>query len=240
MNGVLRSALGAVGLLLVMSAPGDAQELAASSEQTSNLMRTAALLTLFAFIPALLISTTSFIRIAIVLAMVRHAFGMPETPPNQVLIALALMLTAFIMGPTVSELNLVAIQPLLDGSVTVDEALSLGSLPLRDFMLSQVRDEDLAAVYALSNTPLPTSPEEVEFFKLVPAFIINELRIAFTIGFVVLLPFLLIELIVASILLSLGMMMVPPATISLPIKVLVFVLIDGWSLVVFGVVGGFQ
>lgn len=222
---------------LTIAAAGDAS--AATTETTSEVVRTGALLTLLAFIPAIFVSMTSFVRIAIVLAMVRHAFGMPETPPNIVLVSLALLLTSFVMAPTLSEVNERAIAPLMAGDISVEEALRNGSDPLRTFMLAQVRDEDLAAVYAIARTPLPDTPAEVDIMKLTPAFIMNELRVGFTIGFVILLPFLLIELVVASILLSLGMMMVPPATISLPIKLLMFVVIDGWALVIQGVTGSF-
>jgi flagellar biosynthetic protein FliP len=196
-------------------------------------------LTVLAVIPAILISTTAFIRIVVVLAMVRHAFGMPQTPPNAVLTSLALFLTAFVMGPTLSQLNDQALQPLIDGRASVSQAISAGSQPLRRFMLTQTRESDLEMIYRASGSPLPTSPNNVDMLKLTPAFMLNELRVSFTIGFVILLPFLLIDLVVASILLSLGMMMVPPATISLPIKVLMFVLIDGWSLVVEGLLGSF-
>ena len=220
-------------------APAVGTDLALDELTTSSVLRTAILLGLIAVVPTVFICTTAFIRIVVVLAMVRHAFGMPETPPNQVLIALGVFLTAYVMGPTFVEMNQIALQPLLAGNLDIGEALQLASGPLRDFMLSQVRDQDIAAMYAVTNTPLPSTPEEVDIFKLVPAFIINELRVAFTIGFVILLPFLLIDLVVASILLSLGMMMVPPITISLPIKVLMFVLIDGWVLVIEGVLGGF-
>jgi flagellar biosynthetic protein FliP len=182
---------------------------------------------------------TSFIRIAIVLSMVRHAFGMPETPPNQVLVSLAFFLTLFVMASTLGEVNDKGLQPLLSGEVSIEVALAQGSEPLRGFMLSQVRDDDLAAMYHISKTPLPTRPEDVSLMMLTPAFILNELRVAFTIGFVVLLPFLLIDLLVSSILLSLGMMMVPPTTIALPIKILMFVVIDGWSLVIQGLLGGY-
>lgn len=234
MKGAILAATGA-GLLL--TGAGHAAVVPAGAD--SELLRTGFLLSIFAFVPAVLIATTSFIRIAVVLAMVRHAFGMPETPPNQVLIALSLFLTAFIMGPTFSEINSIALQPLMSGAIDVETFLELASAPLRDFMLGQVRDQDIATMYEMAGAPLPQTPEEVDLFKLAPAFLLNELRVAFTIGFVILLPFLLIELIVASILLSLGMMMVPPATISLPIKVLLFVLIDGWALVITGLVGGF-
>lgn len=202
-------------------------------------VRTGVLLTLLALLPAVLICMTSFIRIIIVLGMIRHAFGMPETPPNPVLISLALFLTAFTMGPAFLAIQADAIQPLLAGTKTIPEALEAASGPLSTFMLSQVQDQDLETIYAIAGAPLPSTPEEVDIWKLTPAFILNELRVAFSIGFVIMLPFLLIDLVVASILLSLGMMMVPPATISLPIKILMFVLIDGWSLIITGVIGGF-
>ena len=202
--------------------------------------RTALILTLLALIPAILVSMTSFIRIVIVLSMVRHAFGMPETPPNAVLVSLSLFLTAFVMSPTLSAVNRDALQPMLSGTVDTQQAIDAGSRPLKDFMLSQTRDEDIESIYAISNTPVPERPDQVEILKLTPAFILNELRVAFTIGFIILLPFLLIDLVVSSILLSLGMMMVPPTTISLPIKLLMFVLIDGWRLVLEGVLGSFR
>lgn len=205
----------------------------------SDVARTTLILALLAVIPAMVVSMTSFIRIVIVLAMVRHAFGMPETPPNAVLVSLSLFLTAFTMGPTLNTLNAEAVQPLLAGRIGVDQAMQAGSAPLRNFMLAQTRDSDIEAIYAISNTPPPERPEQVELLKLAPAFILNELRVAFTIGFVILLPFLVIDLVVASILLALGMMMVPPATISLPIKLLMFVLIDGWKLILEGVLGSF-
>lgn len=221
--------------------PVDSFAQAGGSESgASQLLRTGVLITLLAIAPAMFVSMTSFIRIAIVLAMVRHAFGMPETPPNIVLVSLAALLTAFVMAPTFGQINAAALQPLMADEINVETAIERGGAPLRDFMLAQTRDEDIAAVYAISGAPLPEDADAVDVLKLAPAFILNELRISFTIGFVILLPFLLIELIVASILLSLGMMMVPPATISLPIKLLMFVLIDGWALVIEGVIGGFR
>lgn len=208
--------------------------------QTSELIRTAVLLTLLALVPAVFISMTSFVRIAVVLAMVRHAFGMPETPPNSVLVSLAVFLTAFVMAPTFTAVNDSALQPLLKGELSIESAIEKGSAPLKSFMLAQTRDDDIAAVYGLAKEPLPDRPEVVDIMKLAPAFMLNELRVSFTIGFIILLPFLLIEIIVASVLLALGMMMVPPATISLPIKLLMFVMIDGWALVIQGVIGGFR
>ncbi len=206
----------------------------------TDVIRTFLILTLLAVVPAILISTTSFIRIVVVLSMTRHAFGMPETPPNSVLVSLALFLTAFTMAPTLNAVNSGALGPLLSGTLGVEQAIAKGSAPLRDFMLAQTRDSDIEAIYAIAKTPVPDRPEQVEILKLTPAFILNELRVSFTIGFVILLPFLLIDLVVSSILLALGMMMVPPATISLPIKILMFVLIDGWSLILQGVLGSFR
>ncbi|HEX8263079.1 MAG TPA: flagellar type III secretion system pore protein FliP [Allosphingosinicella sp.] len=228
--------LGAALAVLAAAEPALAQ---ATAGVGPDVARTALILTLLAVVPAILVSMTSFIRIVIVLAMVRHAFGMPETPPNAVLVSLSLFLTAFTMSPVLSELNRDTVQPLLAGKIGVERAMETGSAPLRKFMLTQTRDADIESIYAISNTPLPERPEQVEILKLAPAFILNELRVAFTIGFVVLLPFLLIDLVVSSILLSLGMMMVPPTTISLPIKLLMFVLIDGWKLVLEGVLGSF-
>ncbi|MBO9714808.1 MAG: flagellar type III secretion system pore protein FliP [Sphingomonas sp.] len=213
---------------------------ATASPIGTDVVRTAVILTLLAVVPAILLSMTSFIRIIIVLSMVRHAFGMPETPPNPVLVSLALFLTAFTMSPTLTALNAQALKPLMAGTIGVEEAIDKGSAPLRTFMLAQTRDSDIEAIYAIAKTPVPDRPEQVELLKLTPAFILNELRVSFTIGFVILLPFLLIDLVVSSILLALGMMMVPPSTISLPIKILMFVLIDGWSLILQGVMGSFK
>ncbi len=206
----------------------------------SDVVRTVLILTVIAVLPAIVISMTSFIRTVIVLSIVRHAFGMPETPPNPVLIALALFLTAFTMAPTFDAINEDALKPLMAGRIGVEQAMTAGAAPLRAFMLAQTRDSDLQAIYAIAKTPLPRRAADVDTLKLAPAFILNELRVSFTIGFVILLPFLLIDLVVASLLLALGMMMVPPTTISLPIKILMFVLIDGWSLVLEGVLGSFR
>lgn len=229
----------AIAAATAVLAAGPVWAAAPATGMTSDVARTALLLTMVAVIPAILVSMTSFIRIVIVLAMVRHAFGMPETPPNAVLVSLALFLTAFTMSPTLSAVNAHGMQPLLAGRIGVEQAMEQGGKPLRDFMLSQTRDSDIESIYAISKTPLPERPDQVEILKLAPAFILNELRVAFTIGFVILLPFLLIDLVVASILLALGMMMVPPTTIYLPIKLLMFVLIDGWKLVLEGVLESF-
>ncbi len=207
---------------------------------SNDAVRIALILTFLAFIPAILICTTSFVRIIVVLSMIRHAFGMPETPPTQVLISLAIFLTAFSMAPTFEAVNTAALQPYLAGSIALPQAIEGASGPVRTFMLRQVRDQDIKTIYDIAKQPLPARAADVSMTKLIPAFILNELRVSFRIGFVVLLPFLLIDLVVSSILLALGMLMVPPSTLSLPIKVLMFVLIDGWSLVLEGVLGSFR
>lgn len=238
---IVRSSLAVVAALF-MAVPASAAPVAAAPPLglSADVARSAVLLTLLAVLPSILICMTSFIRIVVVLSMVRHAFGMPETPPNAVLISLALFLTAFTMSPILTELNKGALQPLLANEISVEEALGRGSAPLRTFMLAQTHDSDIEAIYNISRTSVPSRPEQVEILKLAPAFMMNELRVSFTIGFVILLPFLLIDLVVSAILLSLGMMMVPPATISLPIKLLMFVLIDGWSLIIQGTLGSFK
>lgn len=210
---------------------------AMNATNSSNVVRIVLILSLMALLPAIMMSMTSFVRMIVVLSMIRHAFGMPETPPNQVLISLALFLTAFTMAPTFEAVNSQALQPFLAGRLTATQAADAGTAPLRTFMLRQVRDQDIKAVYDMARKPLPARAQDVGLMQLVPAFMLNELRVAFRIGFVILLPFLLIDLVVSSILLALGMLMVPPTTLSLPVKVLMFVLIDGWSLVLQGVVG---
>ena len=208
--------------------------------QTPEAVRVALILTILALIPAVLICMTPFVRIIVVLSMIRHAFGMPETPPSQVLVSLALFLTAFVMMPAFTRMNTDALQPFLAGHISMQQGMDAGSRPLRDFMIRQVHDTDIKAVYDIARQPLPAKAADVGLMQLTTAFMLNELRVSFKIGFVILLPFLLIDLVVSSILLSLGMLMVPPTTLSLPIKVLMFVLIDGWSLVLQGVVGSFR
>lgn len=208
--------------------------------ESSSLVRTSLILALLALLPTIMICMTSFLRIVVVLSMIRHALGMPETPPNAVLTSLALFLTALSMGKTLEQVATQGMQPFLAGSVSIEQAVAQGALPLRGFMLRQVGDSDLKTIYTVSRLQLPKSAAEVGLMQLVPAFMLNELRVAFTIGFVILLPFLLIDLVVSAILLSLGMLMVPPATISLPLKILMFVLIDGWALILEGLIGSFH
>lgn len=212
----------------------------AGTRQVADAVKIVVLLTVLSLGPAIVVSMTAFIRIIIVLSMLRHALGMPETPPNAVLVSLALFLTAFVMMPVVSQVNRDAWQPYVKDQFGTGEALDRAAAPMRDFMLRQVRDADLRLMYELSGEPVPSRAEDVSLVQLTPAFILNELRVAFQIGFVIFLPFLLIDLVVSSVLLSLGMLMVPPATVALPLKVLLFVLIDGWTLILRGVIGSFQ
>jgi flagellar biosynthesis protein FliP len=231
--------LGAFLISVWTSMAWAAQPLTASKETTET-VRLVLVLSLMALIPALLICTTSFVRIVVVLSMIRHALGMPETPPNAVLVSLAIFLTAISTGPALQSVAANGVQPFLDGKISIDQALDQSSAPLRQFMLSQVRDRDLQTIYEISRRPLPVRATDVGMMQLIPAFMLNELRTAFTIGFAVLLPFLLIDLVVSAVLLSLGMLMVPPATISLPLKILMFVVIDGWGLILKGVLGSFR
>lgn len=197
-------------------------------------------LTVLSLAPAILIVTTSFTRIILVLSMLRQALGMQQTPPNTVLISLALFLTAFNMMPVLDAVNEQAYQPYVAGKLSSEEALKRGVEPVRHFMLRQTREEDLALMLELGHKPMPQSPEDVSLPALIPAFMLSELYTAFQIGFIVFIPFLLVDIVVASMLMSLGMMMVPPMMISLPIKILMFVLIDGWHLLVRSLMSSFH
>lgn len=188
-------------------------------------------ITLLSVAPALLLMMTSFTKIFVVLAMTRNAIGLPTIPPNQVLAGLALFLSLFIMSPTLIDINTTAVQPFLDGTVDVNRAFELAGTPLREFMLPQTREEDIALMTRAANRENPASPDTVPMLTLIPAFMISELRAAFIIGFVIFIPFLIIDLVVASALMSMGMMMLPPVMISLPFKILLFILVDGWGLI---------
>lgn len=210
------------------------------SAETAQALRIVLGLTMLAVLPALLVCVTSFLRIIIVLSMLRQAIGMPQTPPNTVLIGLALFLTLFTMSPVLQKVNEQAFQPFMAGTLSVQAAYEKGSAPLREFMVRQTREEDLALMVELSKAKPPQSMDDISNVQLIPAYMLSELRAAFQIGFVVFLPFLLIDLIVSSVLMALGMMMMPPATIALPLKILMFVLIDGWSLLLKALVGSFH
>lgn len=190
-----------------------------------------ALLTVLSLAPAILVMVTSFTRIVIVLSFIRNALSTPQVPPNQVLVGLALFLTFFTMYPTWQQVYSQAIGPYVDGRISQEEALRRGELPLRDFMFRNTREKDLELFVAASASPRPESREQVPTYLLIPAFVISELKTAFQMGFLVFIPFLVIDMIVASTLMSMGMLMLPPVMISLPFKVLLFVMVDGWHLV---------
>lgn len=188
--------------------------------------------TLLSVAPALLLMMTSFTKIFVVLAMTRNAIGLPTIPPNQVLAGLALFLSLFIMSPTLIDINTTAVQPFLNGTVDVNKAFELAGTPLRQFMLPHTREADIALMTRAANRENPESPDAVPMLTLIPAFMISELRAAFIIGFVIFIPFLIIDLVVSSALMSMGMMMLPPVMISLPFKILLFILVDGWGLII--------
>ena len=197
------------------------------------------LLTLISFLPAILVTMTSFTRITIVFHFLRQALGTQEMPSNQVLIGLALFLTVFIMAPVGARINELAIAPVMTGEITVNQGLERGAPPLRDFMLRQTRENDLKLFLELSKAPKPKSKSELPMTVVVPAYVISELKTGFQMGFFLFVPFLLIDLIVSTTLLSMGMLQLPPAMISLPFKILLFVMIDGWNLVVGSIVRSF-
>lgn len=197
------------------------------------------LLTLLSFLPAILVTMTSFTRIAIVFHFLRQALGTQEMPSNQILIGLSLFLTMFIMAPVGREIHEQAVQPAMSGAITVDEAIVRATPPLRRFMLRQTREADLALFVEMSRGPRPQSPEDLPMTVVVPAYIISELKTGFQMGFFLFVPFLLIDLVVSTVLLSMGMLQLPPAMISLPFKVLLFVMIDGWNLLVGSIVRSF-
>ena len=196
-------------------------------------------ITLLSVAPSLLLMMTSFTKIFVVLALTRNAMGLTGVPPNQVLAGLALFLSLFIMAPVIGDINDTAVQPYLSGAVTFSDAVEVGSGPLREFMLGQTREADLALVTRAADLPNPENPEAVSLTTLIPAFMLSELRSAFIIGFVIFVPFLVIDLVVSAALMSMGMMMLPPVMVSLPFKMLLFILVDGWGLVLTTLVGSY-
>jgi flagellar biosynthetic protein FliP len=193
-------------------------------------LQTLLLLTSLSFLPAMLLMMTSFTRIIIVLSLLRMALGTQSTPPNQVLVGLALFLTFFVMSPTLDRIYTEAYQPLSENRIQMQEALDKGAVPLRAFMLKQTRETDLALFARMSGTNGLKTPDDIPMRILIPAFITSELKTAFQIGFAVFIPFLIIDMVVASILMAMGMMMVSPALVALPFKIILFVLVDGWNL----------
>jgi flagellar biosynthetic protein FliP len=213
---------------------------ATSPAQVANSLQILFLLTVLSIAPSILILMTSFTRITIVLHFVRQALGTSPIPSNQILISLSLFLTFFIMAPIFVEINDNALQPYLRGTMTHGEFYEAGIQPLRDFMLRQTREKDLALMLNSSRLPRPNNADELPLPIIVSAFAISEIRIAFEMGFLIYLPFLMIDMITASILMSMGMMMLPPAMISAPLKILLFILVDGWYLVIQSLVRSFR
>jgi len=218
-----------------MAQPATAQDISVAFGQgtglTERVIQLIALITVLSLAPAILIMVTSFTRIVVVLSLLRTALGTATAPPNSVLISLALFLTAFVMAPVFERAYDEGVRPLVAGDIDTQQAFERGSEPFRGFMMKNVRDKDLRLFVDLSREPRPERAEETPLRVLVPAFMISELRRAFEIGFLLFLPFLIIDLIVASVLMSMGMMMLPPVVVSLPFKLIFFVLADGWSLV---------
>jgi flagellar biosynthetic protein FliP len=207
--------------------------------QTAVVIQILALLTVLSLAPAMFIMMTSFTRIVIVLSFLRQALGTQQVPPNQILISLALFLTFFVMAPVWQSVWADAVQPLMAEQISQEDAWTKGMAPIRTFMLRQVREKDLELFVDLAKVAKPESPGDLPIHVVVPAFILSELRIAFQIGFLLYIPFLIVDMVVASVLMSMGMMLLPPVVISLPFKLILFVLADGWYLVVGAMVKSF-
>ncbi|HWU34640.1 MAG TPA: flagellar type III secretion system pore protein FliP [Methylovorus sp.] len=211
---------------LINAAPGNG-----GSQNYTLSLQTLLLLTSLSFLPAVLLMMTGFTRIIIVLSLLRQALGTPTSPPNQVLVGLALFLTFFVMSPVMDKIYTEAYQPLSENRITLQEALEKGAAPLKTFMLKQTREADIALFMRISRSEAVDGPEQTPLRVLVPAFMTSELKTAFQIGFAIFIPFLIIDMVVASVLMSMGMMMVSPAIVALPFKLMLFVLVDGWQLV---------
>ena len=222
-------------MILAATTPAGAQsvniDFGQNSGLTERVIQMIAMLTVLSLAPSILIMMTSFTRIVVVLSLLRTALGTGTAPPNAVIISLALFLTAFVMGPALQQSYDTGIRPLIANQITSEQAFERGVVPLRAFMEKNVNEKDLKLFVDMAKLPTPESPENLSLRILVPAFMISELKRAFEIGFLLFLPFLIIDLVVASVLMSMGMMMLPPVVVSLPFKLIFFVLVDGWSLV---------
>jgi len=205
---------------------------AAGNQEYSVTLQILVIMTLLTVLPSLVIMMTSFTRIIVVFSILRQALGLQQAPSNQILIGLTLFLTLFIMSPVLQEANQSALQPYLNEEITSLQALQNASEPFKRFMLEQTREKDLALFLKLSETPQLNGPEETPFLVLVPAFVTSELKTAFQIGFMLFIPFLIIDMVVASVLMAMGMMMLSPLIVSLPFKIMLFVLVDGWTLII--------
>ena len=243
---VAMAALASVLLAGCATVPGATGGAPAGQVDTSNPQNVSAgiqlllLVTVLSIAPALLVMVTSFTRVIVVLSLLRTAIGIPQLPPNQVLIGLALFLTAFVMAPAIKTINEEAVQPYLNGTISQQEAYTRGEAPVREFMLRQTREQDIGLFLKMAGGEKPATKADIPTYVIVPAFAISELKTAFQMGFIIFIPFLVIDLIVSSALLSMGMMMVPPVIVSLPFKILLFVLVDGWYLIVGSLVGSFN
>lgn len=241
------SRLSTVFLLLLLSVPGFSASASSlfgaihfDQNEVAPALQIFALLTLLSLAPSLLIMLSSFTRIVIVLSMLRNALGLQQTPPNTVIISLALFLTLFTMMPVAKIIYEDAYQPYQNKQINTETALEKATIPLRQFMIKQTREKDLQLVWKLAKEPIPASADAIKLYQLIPAFLLSELQTAFQIGFMIFLPFLLVDLIVSGVLMTMGMMMMPPMTISLPIKLLLFVLIDGFDLVTQALIESFH
>lgn len=209
------------------------------AQDVSVALQIVLLLTVLTLAPSILVMMTSFIRIAVVLSFLRQAIGTNQMPPNQLIVALALILTFFVMAPVGNQVYQIGLKPYLDGEITQENAFDKGMEPIRTFMLKQVREKDLALFVKLSGMEQPQNKNDIPTRLLIPGFVVSELRVAFQIAFVIFIPFLIIDMVVASVLMSMGMMMLPPIMVALPFKILLFVLVDGWYLIVKALVESF-
>ncbi len=231
----IRTALLGCIALLAMAVPVDAQNvtigLGEGTAVTERAVQIIALVTILSLAPSILVMVTSFTRIVVVLSLLRTAIGIQQSPPNTVVVSLALFLTAFVMGPIFQQAYDAGIKPLIAEEIELNEAFELAIKPFRGFMLTHVREKDLSLFVDLAGEAAPDTPEDISLRVLVPAFMISELKRAFEIGFLLFVPFIVIDMVIASVLMSMGMMMLPPVIISLPFKLIFFVLVDGWHLV---------
>ena len=228
------TAFAEVGVALINAAPS-----ASGGQDYSLSLQTLILLTSLTFLPAALLMMTGFTRIIIVLSLLRQALGTQSTPPNQVLVGLALFLTFFVMSPVIDKIYVDAYKPLSESTITMQDALTKGAAPLKAFMMKQTREGDLALFVKMAQIEKIETPEQVPLLILVPAFMTSELKTAFQIGFAIFIPFLIIDMVVASVLMAMGMMMVSPSIVALPFKLMLFVLVDGWQLILGSLVQSF-
>ncbi len=213
---------------------------AANPDDISVTLQILLMMTVLSLAPAILILTTAFTRIIVVLHFLKQAMGTPQMPPAQVLVGLALFLTFFVMAPVWDRVNTEAVQPYMNKKISVTAAYDKAVVPLREFMFRQTREEDLALFIKMSRMPKPATRADVPIYVVIPAFAISELRMGFQIGFILFIPFLIIDMVVASVLMSMGMMMLPPSMVSLPFKILLFIMVDGWNLVIASLISSFH